>query len=47
MPLNVDIPEDLYRALNEFCDARRCTKKACIELALRRFLTAEARKPAR
>lgn len=47
IPLNTDLPEDLYVGLNKFCDERRTPKKKVVELALRRFLTAEGKKATR
>lgn len=44
IPLNTDLPEDLYVALNKFCDERRTPKKRVVELALRRFLVIEGKK---
>lgn len=47
IPLNTDLPEDLYVRLNKFCDDRRTAKKKIVELALRRFLDVEGKKAAR
>lgn len=44
IPLNTDLPEDLYVGLNKFCDEKRTPKKKVVELALRRFLVAEGKK---
>lgn len=36
------MPLDLVEVLDNFCDTRRVKKKEIVELALRRFLRAEA-----
>ena len=43
-PMNVDIPVDVAEDLDAFCDRTRLKKKRAVELALRRFLAAEAKK---
>lgn len=40
-PVNVDLPVDLVKELDTFCDVTGLKKKECVELALRRFITAE------
>lgn len=40
-PVNVDLPVDLVRMLDDFCDGTGVKKKQAIELALRRFLSTE------
>lgn len=47
IPLNTDLPEDVYIMLNKFCDDRNVKKKKAVELALRRFLAVEVKKPSR
>ena len=42
-PLNVDIPVELRQDLDVFCDEKRVKIKAVVEMALRRFITKEAR----
>lgn len=39
---NIDLPVDLVQALDTFCEKRILKKKNVVELALRRFLSAEA-----
>ncbi len=36
--VNVDLPRDLALALERFCDDARMTRKATVELALRKWL---------
>ena len=43
-PMNVDLPADLAKELDDFIEATGMKKKACVELALRRFLKAEKKK---
>lgn len=43
-PLNVDIPVDLREEIDAFCDKHRTKIKQLVELALRRFMTAEGKK---
>lgn len=47
IPLNTDLPEDVYVALNKFCDDKRTPKKKVVELALRRFLAVEGKRTSR
>lgn len=44
MPMNVDLPADLAKELDDYIEATRMKKKNCVELALRRFLKAEKKK---
>lgn len=39
---NIDLPTDLVKELDEFCEKRMLKKKQVVELALRRFLMTEA-----
>lgn len=39
---NVDLPVELVREIDVFCKKRHIKKKNAFELALRRFLAAEA-----
>lgn len=41
-PVNVDLPVDLVEDVNGYCDRTGMKKKQVIELALRRFIKAEA-----
>ena len=47
VPMNVDIPLDVAKDLDGFIDRTGMKKKAVVELALRRFLAAEAKKAGR
>ncbi len=42
-PVNVDLPVDLVTELDAFLDRTGMKKKQAVELALRRFLAAEAK----
>lgn len=43
-PVNVDLPVDLVKTLNDFCDRTGMKKKQAIELALRRFISSESKR---
>lgn len=43
-PVNVDLPVDLVKLVDEFCDRTGMKKKQCIELSLRRFLAVETKR---
>lgn len=38
LQLNLDIPRDLIVSLEEFCEEAKMSRKAVLELALRRWL---------
>lgn len=42
-PVNVDLPVDLVQELDAFIDRTGMRKKQCLEIAVRRFLRAEAK----
>lgn len=42
-PMNVDLPIDLVEELNAFLDRTGAKKKQVVELALRRFISAEGK----
>jgi len=43
-PMNVDLPADLAKELDDYVESTGMKKKALVELALRRFLKAEKKK---
>lgn len=46
-PVNVDLPVDLVQELDAFCDRTGMKKKQCMELAVRRFIAAETKRPSK
>lgn len=43
-PLNVDVPVDLREEIDAFCDKHKTKIKQVVELALRRFMSADGKK---